>query len=412
MTQPTANRGALSHLRVLDMSRILAGPWAGQILADLGAEVIKIERPGNGDDTRAWGPPYARDAQGNDTSESGYYLSANRGKKSVALDIASSEGQALVRQIAARSDVLIENYKAGDLERYNLGYAQLAELNPKLIYCSVTGFGQTGPMREVAGYDFVIQAMAGLMSITGERDDRPGGGPQKVGVAVADLATGLYSTIAILAALAHRDRTGQGQYIDMALLDVQVAMMANMNMNYLVSGKVPTRQGNAHANVVPYQVFDAADGRLVLAIGNDGQFAKFCELAGCSLAQDPRFRKNADRVRNREQLIPLLEGILRHKTVAQWVSSLQPIGVPVGPINNIQQVFAEPQVINRGMQVELPHPLAGTVPLVANPIKFSATPLRYEQAPPTLGQHTWEVLTELGLDAEQCRKLAARGIAQ
>jgi crotonobetainyl-CoA:carnitine CoA-transferase CaiB-like acyl-CoA transferase len=412
MMQPTANRGALSHLRVLDMSRILAGPWAGQILADLGAEVIKIERPGNGDDTRAWGPPYARDPQGSETSESAYYLSANRGKKSVALDIASAEGQSLVRRLAARSDVLIENYKAGDLDRYNLGYAQLAELNPGLIYCSVTGFGQTGPMREVAGYDFVIQAMGGLMSITGERDDRPGGGPQKVGAAVADIGTGLYSTIAILAALAHRDRTGQGQYIDMALLDVQVAMMANMNMNYLVSGKVPTRQGNAHSNVVPYQVFDAADGRLVLAIGNDGQFAKFCELAGCQLSQDARFRKNADRVRNREQLIPLLEGILRNKTVAQWVGLLQPIGVPVGPINNIEQVFAEPQVMNRAMQVELPHPLAGTVPLVANPIKFSATPLRYAHAPPTLGQHTWEVLAELGLDAEQCRQLAARGIAQ
>jgi crotonobetainyl-CoA:carnitine CoA-transferase CaiB-like acyl-CoA transferase len=411
MTAPIANRGALSHLRVLDMSRILAGPWAGQILADLGAEVIKIERPGNGDDTRAWGPPYARDAQGRETSESAYYLSANRGKKSVALDIASLEGQALVRRLAQRSDVLIENYKAGDLDRYNLGYEQLRTLNPGLIYCSITGFGHTGPMREVAGYDFVIQAMGGLMSITGERDDRPGGGPQKVGVAVADLATGLYSTIAILAALAHRNRTGEGQYIDMALLDVQVAMMANMNMNYLASGKVPVRQGNAHANVVPYQVFAAADGQLVLAIGNDGQFAKFCELAGCQLASDTRFRKNADRIRNREQLIPLLEAILRDKTVAEWVGLLQPIGVPVGPINDIQQVFQDSQVVSRGMQIELPHPLAGSVPLVANPIKFSRTPLHYEQAPPTLGQHTWEVLEELGLDETQRRDLEARGIA-
>jgi crotonobetainyl-CoA:carnitine CoA-transferase CaiB-like acyl-CoA transferase len=411
MTAPTANRGPLSHLRVLDMSRILAGPWAGQILADLGAEVIKIERPGNGDDTRAWGPPYARDAQGRETSESAYYLSTNRGKKSVALDIASLEGQALVRRLAEQCDVLIENYKVGDLQRYNLGYPQLRELNPGLIYCSITGFGQTGPMREAAGYDFVIQAMGGLMSITGERDDRPGGGPQKVGVAVADLATGLYSTIAILAALAHRNRTGEGQYIDMALLDVQVAMMANMNMNYLASGQVPVRAGNAHANVVPYQVFTASDGQMVLGIGNDGQFAKFCELAGCELASDPRFRKNADRVRNREQLIPLLEAILRHKTVGQWVAALQPIGVPVGPINDIQQVFQDPQVMSRGMQIELPHPLAGAVPLVANPIKFSSTPLHYERAPPTLGQHTWEVLEELGLDEEQRRDLQARGIA-
>jgi crotonobetainyl-CoA:carnitine CoA-transferase CaiB-like acyl-CoA transferase len=383
-----------------------------QILADLGAEVIKIERPGNGDDTRAWGPPYARDAQGSETSESAYYLSANRGKKSVALDISNPQAQVLLRRLAQQCDVLIENYKAGDLERYNLGYEQLRALNPRLIYCSITGFGQTGPMREVAGYDFVIQAMGGLMSITGERDDRPGGGPQKVGVAVADLATGLYSTIAILAALAHRDRTGAGQYIDMALLDVQVALIANMNMNYLASGKVPVRQGNAHANVVPYQVFTAADGQLVLAIGNDGQFAKFCELAGCELAGDPRFQKNADRVRNREQLIPLLEGILRHKTVAQWVRLLQPIGVPVGPINDIQQVFADPQVQSRGMRIDLPHPLAGSVPLVANPIKFSATPLQYERAPPTLGQHTWEVLEQLGVDEAQRQALGAKGIAR
>jgi crotonobetainyl-CoA:carnitine CoA-transferase CaiB-like acyl-CoA transferase len=412
MTAPTANRGALSHLRVLDMSRILAGPWAGQILADLGAEVIKIERPGNGDDTRAWGPPYARDAQGRETTESAYYLSANRGKKSVALDISNPEAQTLLRRLAQQCDVLIENYKAGDLERYNLGYQQLRELNPGLIYCSITGFGQSGPMREVAGYDFVIQAMGGLMSITGERDDRPGGGPQKVGVAVADLATGLYSTIAILAALAHRERSGAGQYIDMALLDVQVALIANMNMNYLASGKVPVRQGNAHANVVPYQVFAAADGQLVLAIGNDGQFAKFCELAGCNLASDPRFQKNADRVRNREQLIPLLEAMLRHKTVAQWVHLLQPIGVPVGPINDIQQVFADPQVQSRGMRIDLPHPLAGSVPLVANPIKFSATPLHYELAPPTLGQHTWEVLEQLGVDEVQRQALQAQGIAK
>ena len=407
MTGPTA---ALSHLRVLDMSRILAGPWAGQILADLGAEVIKIERPGAGDDTRGWGPPYVRDADGNETSEAAYYLAANRGKKSVALDIAKPAGQEVVRRIAQRSDVLIENYKAGDLDRYNLGYEALRQLNPGLIYCSITGFGQTGPMREVAGYDFAIQATGGLMSITGERDDLPGGGPQKVGVAVADLATGLYTTIAILAALTHRDRTGMGQYIDMALLDVQVAMIANMNMNYLASGKVPGRQGNAHANVVPYQVFNGSDGQLVLAIGNDGQFAKFCELAGSGLAREPRFQKNADRVRNRAELIPLLEEILRHKTVAEWVSLLQPIGVPVAPINNLAQVFEHPQVQSRGMQIELPHPLAGVVPLVANPIKFSGTPIHYERAPPMLGQHTREVLQDVGIDDAEFQRLQATGV--
>src|SRR5687768_12751411 len=273
-------RGALSHLRVLDMSRVLAGPWCGQILADLGAEVIKIERPGVGDDTRSWGPPYLKDREGNDTRESAYFLGANRGKKSVTLDISKPAGQEIARRLAASSDVLIENYKAGDLTRYNLGYEQLKTLNPGLIYCSITGFGQTGPMKQVAGYDFIIQAMGGLMSVTGERDELPGGGPQKVGVAVADITTGMYSTVAILAALAHRSRTGQGQYIDMALLDSQVAMIANMNMNYLVGGKAPKRMGNAHANIVPYQVFDASDGQFVVAVGNDGQFAKFCEAAG------------------------------------------------------------------------------------------------------------------------------------
>ncbi|HWK74283.1 MAG TPA: CaiB/BaiF CoA-transferase family protein, partial [Povalibacter sp.] len=293
------SRGALSHLRVLDMSRVLAGPWAGQVFADLGAEVIKIERPGSGDDTRAWGPPYLKDTAGNDTHEAAYFLAANRGKKSVTLDISRPEGQALVRRLAAQCDVLLENYKAGDLARYGLGYEDLKVLNPGLIYCSITGFGQSGPMRHVAGYDFIIQAMGGLMSITGERDERAGGGPQKVGVAAADIMTGLYSTIAVLAALAHRTQTGEGQYIDMALLDVQVATLANMNMNYLVSGKVPHRQGNAHANIVPYQVFDAADGQFVLAVGNDSQFAKFCEAAGCSFHADPRFGKNADRVRHR-----------------------------------------------------------------------------------------------------------------
>ena len=393
------------------MSRVLAGPWAGQILADLGAEVIKVERPGSGDDTRAWGPPYLKDAQGKDTPESAYFLGANRGKKSVTLDISKPEGQALARRLAVKCDILLENYKAGDLARYQLGYEDLRALNPGLIYCSITGFGQTGPMRAVAGYDFIIQAIGGLMSITGERDDLPGGGPQKVGVAVADITTGMYSTVAILAALAHRNETGEGQYIDMALLDVQVAMLANMNMNYLVSGKVPRRQGNAHANIVPYQVFSAADGELVLAVGNDSQFAKFCELAGSTLAQDPRFRKNADRVRHRDVLIPLLGTLLKQRKVGEWVNLLEPIGVPVGPINDLQQVFEHPQVRSRGMKLDVPHPTGGSVPLVANPIKMSLTPVVQAVAPPTLGQHTREVLQEqLGISQEDFERLQAGGI--
>jgi crotonobetainyl-CoA:carnitine CoA-transferase CaiB-like acyl-CoA transferase len=402
--------GALSGIRVLDMSRVLAGPWCGQILADLGAEVIKIERPGSGDDTRAWGPPYLKDAQGQETHESAYYLSANRGKKSVTLDISTPAGQQIARRLATQSDVLIENYKAGDLTRYTLGYEQLRALNAGLIYCSITGFGQTGPMRNVAGYDFIIQAMGGLMSITGDPDEQAGGAPLRVGVAVADLSTGNYAAMAILAALFHRARTGEGQYIDMALLDTQVSMIANMNLNYLVSGRTPRRMGNAHANVVPYQVFEAADGKFVLAVGNDGQFAKFCEAAGCSLHQDPRFRKNADRVRHRDVLVPLLAEIMRGRTVDEWVKLLEPIGVPVGPINDLAQVFAHPQVKSRGLQLELPHPLAGSVPSVANPIRLSATPLRYETAPPTLGQHTREVLSGLGIDERELQTLARDGV--
>ncbi|HEV8331906.1 MAG TPA: CaiB/BaiF CoA-transferase family protein [Steroidobacteraceae bacterium] len=406
----SAPTGALAGIRVLDMSRVLAGPWCGQLLADLGAEVIKIERPGSGDDTRGWGPPYLEDRNGRETHESAYYLSANRGKKSVTLDISKPAGQALARRLAAQSDVLIENYKAGDLTRYTLGYEQLRELNPGLIYCSITGFGQTGPMRSVAGYDFIIQAMAGLMSITGEVAGRPGGGPQRVGVAVADLSTGMYATVAILAALFHRTRTGAGQHIDMALLDTQIAMIANMNMNYLVAGRAPRRMGNAHANIVPYQVFDAADGQLVLAVGNDSQFVKFCEAAGCALHQDARFRKNADRVRRREVIVPLLEEIMRQRTVAEWVALLEPIGVPVGPINDLAQAFAQPQVKSRGLQLELPHPLSGTVPSVANPIRMSATPMRYESAPPLLGQHTQEVLGQLGIDERELQVLARDGV--
>jgi crotonobetainyl-CoA:carnitine CoA-transferase CaiB-like acyl-CoA transferase len=389
--------GALSHIRVLDLTRVLAGPWACQMLADLGAEVIKIERPGSGDDTRAWGPPYLKDQDGRDTRESAYFLSTNRGKKSVTLDISTAEGQAIVRKLAMESDVFIENYKVGDMARYGLSYEDLKALNPRLVYCSVTGFGQDGPMSGFAGYDFIVQGMGGLMSITGERDDLPGGGPQKLGVAFSDLMTGMYSSVAILAALEHRHKTGEGQYIDMALLDVQVAAMANMNMNYLVSGKVPKRQGNAHANIVPYQVFRTRDGHMVLAVGNDRQFAKFCAIAGCpQFATDERFATNNNRVRNREVLVPMLEEVLLGRTTAEWVAPLETAGVPAGPINDIAQTFEHPQVKHRKMKLDLPHPQAGTVPSVANPIKFSATPIEYRSAPPTLGQHTQDILSTLG----------------
>jgi crotonobetainyl-CoA:carnitine CoA-transferase CaiB-like acyl-CoA transferase len=387
---------ALSHIRVLDLSRVLAGPWAGQNLADLGAEVIKVERPRAGDDTRGWGPPYLKDRDGNDTKEAAYYLGANRGKKSLTLDISRPEGQDIVRRLAAKSDILLENYKVGDLKRYCLGYEDLKPINPKLIYCSITGFGQSGPLAHLAGYDFMIQGMGGLMSITGERDDFPGGGPQKVGVAVADLMTGMYATVAVLAALAYREREGRGQYIDMALLDSQVAMIANMNMNYLASGVVPKRYGNAHANIVPYQVFRSQDGHVILAVGNDNQFAKFCEVAGRpELASDARFARNSDRVRNREIVIPILEDILRSRPTQEWVDALEPKGVPCGPINNIAQVFENPQVKHRAMRVEVPHPLAGTVPLVASPMKFSETPIEYRIPPPLLGQHTRGILRDL-----------------
>lgn len=403
---------ALSDIRVLDLSRVLAGPWATQILADLGAEVIKIERPGTGDDTRGWGPPYLKDTEGRDTREAAYFLAANRNKKSVTLNVSTPEGQEIIRQLAAQSDIFIENYKVGDMARYHLAYDDLKKINPKLIYCSITGFGQDGPLANLAGYDFIIQGMGGLMSITGERDDLPGGGPQKLGVAFADLMTGVYSTIAILAALNHRNASGEGQYIDMALLDVQVATMANMNMNYLASGAIPKRQGNAHANIVPYQVFRCKDGYMVLAVGNDSQFVKFCEIIGHpELSQDERFTKNADRVRNRETLIPILQDILIERNVGDWVGPLESSGVPAGPINNIAQTFEHPQVRHRKMKIELPHPLSGVVPLVANPIRFSRTPVSYRTAPPTLGQHTREVLSTLtDMQGADIDALSARGV--
>lgn len=398
---------SLGHIRVLDLSRVLAGPWCGQNLADLGADVIKIERPGAGDDTRAWGPPYLRDADGADTSEAAYYLAANRGKRSVTLDIASAAGQKIVRELVRHCDVVLENYKVGQLKRYGLDYEALRREKPDLVYCSITGFGQNGPYAARAGYDFIVQGIGGFMSITGERDGLPGGGPQKAGIAVSDLMTGMYATIAVMAALTHRDRTGIGQYIDMALLDVQVAMLANMGTNYLASGVAPARWGNAHPNIVPYQAFAAADGHLIVAVGNDGQFRKFAAVLGApELADDQRFATNPARVRHREVLVPLLAEILRGRTRQAWIAALEAASVPCGPINNLQEVFDDPQVRARGLQVTLPHPAAGQVQLVASPMRLSATPPQYDRPPPLLGQHTDQVLQELlGYDAERIAAL-------
>jgi formyl-CoA transferase len=403
---------ALSNLRVLDLTRVLAGPWCTQNLADLGADVIKVERPGTGDDTRHWGPPFLKDRNGNETSDAAYYLAANRGKRSVTLDISSADGQAIVRKLAAVCDVVVENYKVGQLAKYGLDYESLAALNPRLIYCSITGFGQDGPYKDRAGYDFIIQGMGGFMSITGERDDLPGGGPQKAGVAVSDLMTGMYATVAILAAVVQRGRTGVGQRIDMALLDTLVSMLANMNTNYLTTGRPPGRAGNAHPNIVPYQVFAASDGHVIVAVGNDGQYAKFCEIGGRpDLATDPRFARNADRVRNRDVLVPLLEQVVRERPAAFWAEQLEHAGVPCGPINSIAQALSDPQIVARGLNVALPHPLAGSVSLVGTPMRMSASPPALERAPPTLGQHTDEVLRELaGVDAQTLAALRARRI--
>lgn len=406
--------GALTGLRVLDLSRVLAGPWCGQVLADLGAEVIKIERPQSGDDTRGWGPPWMKTDTGESSGQASYYQSTNRGKLSVAIDLATSEGQELVRALAASSDVLIENYKAGSLARYGLDYATLAEINPRLVYCSITGFGQTGPRAEEPGYDFIIQGIGGLMSITGERDDLPGGGPQKVGVAFSDLMTGLYSTVAIQAALLSRERTGVGQHIDMALLDVQVATLANQSMNYLASGKVPERYGNAHANIVPYQVFRAADRDFIIACGNDSQFIALCHSIGLPhLPDDPRFRRNADRVAHRVEIVELLSAHFLGRTADEWVASIHASKVPVGAINNIAQSLEEPQVIARGLMVKIPHPRNPEFAMVGSPIKMSGTPVEYVRPAPMLGQHTDEVLGErLGLSAEQLGQLKAGGVIE
>jgi crotonobetainyl-CoA:carnitine CoA-transferase CaiB-like acyl-CoA transferase len=417
-SETAAAAGALAGVRVLDLTRVLAGPWCTQTLADLGADVIKVERPPRpgqpgGDDTRSWGPPFLKDRSGRDTAEAAYYLGANRNKRSVAIDLAQAEGQDLILRLADRSDVLVENFKVGDMARYGLDAATLRQRCPRLVYCSITGYGQTGPYRDRAGYDYAVQGLGGLMSVTGERDDRPGGGPQKVGVAVADLFTGMYATVAILAALRHRDShaDGKGQVIDMALLDTQVAMLANLGANYLVTGQPPARAGNAHQNIVPYQVFEVTDGYIILAVGNDGQFARFCTVAGCTeLAEDQRFARNADRVRHRTELIPLLEARMRSRSRDWWLTRLDEAKVPCGPINDLGQVFADPQVRSRGMMMSVPHPLTDDLRLVTSPMKLSATPVRMQRAPPLLGQHTDEVLDELQVDTASRRQLREKRV--
>ncbi|ARP86675.1 CaiB/BaiF CoA transferase family protein [Bordetella genomosp. 9] len=386
----------LDGIRVLDLSRILAGPWCTQNLADLGADVIKVERPGAGDDTRGWGPPYMKGPDGKDTSEAAYYLSCNRNKRSITVDYASPEGADLIRRIAAKSDILVENFKVGGLKKYGLDYDSLRAVNPRLIYCSVTGFGQTGPFAQRPGYDFMIQGMGGLMSITGERDDLPGGGPQKAGVAVTDIITGMYATVAVLAALQERHRSGLGQHLDIALFDCHVAMLANQNSNYFTSGKAPRRAGNAHQNVVPYQVFATSDGHMIVATGNDAQYRAYCQAIGApELAQDPRFLTNSLRVTHRDALIPLLAEIMATGRRDDWIARLEAVGVPCGPINDIAQAFAHPQATARGLRQEIPHPLGGTAPVTASPLRFSGSPVQYRRAPPLLGQHTEEVLAEL-----------------
>jgi crotonobetainyl-CoA:carnitine CoA-transferase CaiB-like acyl-CoA transferase len=391
--------GPLSHVRVLDLSRIMAGPWASQVLADLGADVVKIERPEQGDDTRSWGPPFLKDRDGRPTRESGYFLSVNRGKRSVAVDLAAPEGQAVVRALVARSDIVLENFKVGALARYGLGYADLRAIKPDIIYCSITGFGQTGPRRDAAAYDFMIQAMGGLMSLTGERDDAPGGGPQKVGIPVVDIMTGMYAAVGVLAALARREQTGEGEYIDLAMLDVQTAILANQAMNHLVSGRTPQRHGNRHPNIQPQDVFRCADGHLALAVGNDAQFRRFCAIIGrAALADDPLYATNRARVDNLPTLHAVISTCLAEKPLGHWLEALGEAGIPCGPINSVPMVFADPQVVHRQMLRQLPHPLAGEVPQVVSPLKLTNAPPEFHRPPPLLGEHTDEVLRELGLD--------------
>jgi crotonobetainyl-CoA:carnitine CoA-transferase CaiB-like acyl-CoA transferase len=399
---------ALEHVRVLDLSRVLAGPWASQILADLGADVIKVERPGSGDDTRHWGPPALADGSG----DAAYFLSANRGKRSLTVDFRTAEGRQIIRQLAQDSDVLLENHKVGDLARYGLGYPELRNLNPALIYCSITGFGQTGPYAKRAGYDFAIQALGGLMSVTGERDGRPGGGPQKVGVAVADVMAGLYAAIAVLGALVQRQSTGRGAYIDLALLDVQVATLANVALNYLVSGAVPVRWGNAHANIAPYQVVPTADRPIVVAVGNDAQFAKLCDvLDATSLVRDPRYATNEARVQHRAELDAELERLLAARPAAVWLAALETAGVPAAPINDVAQVFDDPQVRHRGLRIDVTRSGGGSVPLVASPIRLSESATRPPSAPPRLGEHTEEILRErLRMSAAEIAELRQKNV--
>ncbi len=414
MDTTTTEAGALSGIRVLDLSRVLAGPWCTQILADLGADVVKVERPGSGDDTRHWGPPFMKDADGNETTEATYFVATNRNKRSVTIDFTRPEGQALIRRMVERSDVLVENFKVGGLKAYGLDYPSLAALNPRLIYCSITGFGQTGPYAERAGYDLLIQASSGMMSITGRPDSEPGGGGMRVGVAITDVFTGIYASTAILAAMQARHRTGRGQHIDMALLDVGMAVLANQAAAFLNTGKAPQRQGNSHPSIVPYQDFPTADGAMLLAIGNDGQFARFCLAAGHpEWSADPRFLRNTIRVRHREVLIPMIEAVTRTRTTAQWVEQLGPLGVPCGPINDIAQAFADPQVAARHLVLEQATAPYREVPVirgVASPLRLSEHPPVIANAPPALGEHTGEVLAELGIDDAALAALRGAGV--
>jgi formyl-CoA transferase len=403
--------GALSHIRVLDLSRVLAGPWCAQNLADLGADVIKVERPGSGDDTRHWGPPFAKDLAGHDTEESAYFICINRNKRSITVDISKPEGQEIIRQLAADSDVVIENYKVGDLAKYGLNYESLKKIKPNLIYCSITGFGQTGPYAHRPGYDFIIQGLGGFMSVTGEADEFEGASPQKSGVAIADIFTGMYASSAILAAIVHRDHTGEGQYIDMSLLDTQIAVMANVSSAYLTSGEVPRRWGNASPIIVPYQTFPTSDGWMIVGAGNDGQYRHFVTVGGeAHLADNPLFKTNPLRVEHRKKLVPLLEQMTRKKTKGEWISLLENANVPCGPINNIKEVFENEQVIAREVQINVPHPTAGSMKLVASPMKLSKTPTEVRMAPPTLGQHTNQILHErLQLDDAAIEELRQKG---
>lgn len=404
-------RKALQHLRVLDMSRVLAGPFLAQNMADFGADVIKVERPHHGDESRTF-PPYVKGADGGDTEDSAYFMSINRGKRSITVDISKPRGQEIIKALAAMSDVLVENYKVGNLKRHGLDYESIRKVNPKIVYCSITGFGQTGPYRNRPGYDYIFQAMSGLMSITGGPDELPGGGPAKVGLAICDVLTGMYSSFAVMTALADRERSGEGQHIDMSLLDTTIATISHINMNYLIGGIVPKRMGTGHPSIVPYQMFKAKDGPMVLAVGNDGQFGKLCGLLGLAqLAKDPRFLTNPLRVKHRDDLVPQLEVAFAKRTVADWVATLTKVGVPCGPLNNIPQVFADEHIKERGMQVSLPHPRAGVVPILANPARLSATPPTYERPAPLLGEHTREILSDvLGYSDQDINQLAAEGV--